>query len=95
MWISKQHFQLIKDTASEFRRYHEEVVHAQQFRIDALEARTLLLETERSDLTHKMLGMLEVVRPPVYNPVEIPPVTTSDWEDIMRAQIKEINDAQP
>ena len=90
MWISRQHFDLIRSAAAEFRAYHEECMRAKDERIRSQEARLAAMESERRELVEKMLSMLTVVHPPT-TITETAEVPDSSWESIMRRQIEEIN----
>jgi hypothetical protein len=91
MWISREHFNLIRERAAEFRGWHEDRMREKDAIIQHQEARLASLEQERRELTQAILTN----RPPVYalETVHPPPeneMPSGDWMRIMEEQVKDL-----
>jgi hypothetical protein len=89
MWISREHFNLIRDRSAEFRQWHEERMRDRNEVIRGLDARLAESEQERRRLTELFVRREEErLKPPA---PEAAPGPVEGWEAMMRKEIEEMN----
>jgi hypothetical protein len=90
MWISRAHFALIADAATQFRAYHEQIVRDKDQIIRSQEARLGQMEQERRELVERLVARDEKRN----QMVALPEPEPDSWEEIMRAQIRQIDEVE-
>lgn len=102
MWISRKHYDLIREKAADFRKWHEDQIKLHQQTtatlladkdaiIHSQEARLVAMEVERRELTERLWTReVERMMPPAAAPEPAEPET---WELMMERRIAEMNEA--
>ena len=91
MWVSKAYFQLIREAAAEFRAWHEQCMRDKDAIIHSQEARLAMLETERRELTEKMVAWKQAEQDRINRVPEAVESTwePQDWQTILAVQSKQ------
>jgi restriction endonuclease S subunit len=91
MWLSRAHFDLIKERAAEFRAWHDLRVSDLQTVIARQERKIDQLEEEKRSLQNQLFLKRDRDNSP---PPPLPDPTPQDWDSIRRSQTAELNEPE-